>query len=387
MTRPIPPSPLTNVALPARTWVEVDLEAVRHNCRTAQQCLAGTDSGILAVVKADGYGLGMVPLARAMEDYVRAFAVANLKEAETLRAAGLTLPIYILGPALPEEWAAITKNGFCPAVSSMEEVVGYEAEAAKQHAVLAVHVVIDTGMGRIGVLPESAEGVLRAAVRSPHLKLDSTASHFPCADEDPDYTKAQAVRFAELVRRLRADGLAIGPTQLANSAGLLAYPTVERDWGRAGLMLYGVSPVPAEQHRLHRVVTWKTRVVLVRELPAGHGVSYGRTYIAPHPVTVATLAVGYADGYPRQASGQGAAILLGGQRCPVLGRVTMDQIMVDTTALPVAPCPGAEAVLVGPQGTQEITATELAAWGGTIAWDLFTGLGPRVQRCYGDFIF
>ena len=372
--------------LPARTWVEIDLGAIRHNCRVAQACLASNEPGVLAVVKADGYGLGMVPVAQAMADLVRAFAVANVTEAAALREAGISQPVYVLGPALPSEWAAVAAGGFCPAVSSLEEVSGYAAEAARVQRVLAVHVVIDTGMGRIGALPEDAEEVLLAVLGNPHLELDSVASHYPCADGDEAYTQAQAERFEDLVRCLRAKGLAIEKTQLANSAGLTSGPPADGGWARAGLMLYGISPVAAEQHRLQQVVTWKTRVTLLRELPAGHGISYGRTFITTRPTKVATLAVGYADGFPRQASGQGAVVLLGGQRCPVLGRVTMDQIMVDATDLPAAPQLGDEAVLVGTQGAEEVTAVELAAQGGTIAWDLFTGLGPRVRRCYRDFI-
>ena len=166
--------------------MEIDLGAVRHNCRVAQTCLNTGEPGVLAVVKADGYGLGMVPVARAMADLVRAFAVANVSEAAGLREAGMAHPIYVLGPVLPEEWPATVAGDFCPAVSDLEEVSGYAAEAARQQRVLAVHVVIDTGMGRIGALPEAAAAVRQAVLDSPHLELHSTASHYPCADGDSD---------------------------------------------------------------------------------------------------------------------------------------------------------------------------------------------------------
>ncbi len=377
-------APGDGAGLPDRTWVEIDLGAVRHNVRVAQECFAeGSPPGILAVVKADGYGLGMLAVARAMAAEVRGFAVANVREAAALREAGMEQPVYLLGPALPEEWDAVAAGGFCAAVSSLEEVTGYGAAAARRQVTLAVHVVVDTGMGRIGVLPEEASAVVRAVQAHPALRLDSVASHFPSADEDPVYTREQTEQFEALLGKLQGENLAAGAgRQLANSAGLLAYPPPAGHWARAGLMLYGVSPLPAEQARLRQVVTWKTRVSLVKMLPAGHGVSYGRTFITTRPTRVATLAAGYADGFPRQASGHGAAVLLGGQRCAVLGRVTMDQIMVDATDLTEPPRPGDEAVLVGVQGNVEITAPELAAQGGTNAWDLFTGLGPRVRRCY-----
>ena len=378
--------PTTGSTQGLRTWVEVDLEAMRHNCRVAQACLPGKEPGILAVVKADGYGLGMVPVARAMQDLVRAFAVANVTEAETLMAAGMEHPVYILGPALPGERDRVAEGGFCAPVCNLEEVSAYGSVAEKRRMILPVHVVVDTGMGRIGAVPEKATEVVRAVLDHPHLKLDSIASHFPCADDNPGFTLEQSNRFSELLEQLANAGLAAGCTQLANSAGLLADAQQAGDWARAGLMLYGVSPLPAEQHRLKLVVTWKTRVTLVRDLPAGHGVSYGRTFITARPTRIATLAVGYADGFPRQASGQGAAVLIAGQRCPVLGRVTMDQIMVDVSDLAAAPQPGDEAVLIGAQGNDAINAVELATQGGTIAWDLFTGLGPRVKRTYLDLI-
>lgn len=378
---------LTALPRPARTWVDIDLAALRHNCRAAQAYLPQTSPGILAVVKADGYGLGMIPVARAIADLIRAFAVANVTEATALRAAGLPQPVYILGPALPWEWDAVAAGGFCPAVSSPEEVSGYAMAAARCGQPLPVHVVIDTGMGRLGVLPDQARDLVAAVVASPFLKLDSVATHCPCSDEDAAFTREQAAGFAALIGQLRDQGLPVEHTQVANSAGLTGYPVRDGGWARTGLMLYGVSPLPDPRHRLRRVVTWKTRVAFVKVLPEGHGVSYGRSFLTKRPTRVATLAVGYADGFPRQASGRGAAVLVGGGRCPVLGRVTMDQIMVDTTDLPAAPLPGDEAILVGTQGPQEITARELAAWGGTIAWDLFTGLGPRVQRCYSSCMF
>ncbi len=371
-----------NVTPALRTWVDIDLEALRHNCSVAQARLSDCKPSILAVVKADGYGLGMVPVAHAIQKLVKAFGVANVTEAETLRAAGVPTPIYILGPALPEERSRVVAGGFCPPVSDLAEVLAYGTAATNKGITLPVHVVIDTGMGRIGALPDSARAVLEAVIAHPHLHLDSIASHFPSADDAPLFTIGQAARFSALLTDFAAQGLTTELTQIANSAGLLAYHLPGHGMARAGLMLYGISPVPAQQYRLQRVLTWTTRVTVVRELPEGHGVSYGQTYHTSRLTKVATLAVGYADGFPRQASGRGAVVLLGGRRCPVLGRITMDQIMVDVTDLPTAPQPGDEAVLIGVQGDAEITAVELAQAGDTIAWDLFTGLGPRVQRCY-----
>lgn len=366
-----------------RTWVEVDLEAVRRNACTAQACLKGVGPGIVAVVKADGYGLGMLPVARAVEGLVRGFAVANVTEARALRLGGISGRVYVLGPALPGEGAALAAGqDFCAAVSDMTEVAALAKGAEEVGKPLAVHVVLDTGMGRMGALPDAAEAVVRAVLDSPWLTLDSVASHFPSADQDPEFTRRQEDQFRQWVDSRRAGGMLLPLTQMANSAALTAYDRRDGEMARAGLMLYGVSPLPEFQEKLSSVMTWRTRVTQVRDLPAGWGVSYGRTFVTPRPMRVATLAVGYADGYPRQASGQGSHVLIHGKRCLILGRVTMDQMMVDVSHLEPAVQPGEEAVLIGRQGADEITAPELAAWAGTIAWDIFTGLGPRVRRVY-----
>lgn len=169
---------------------------------------------------------------------------------------------------------------------------------------------------------------------------------------------------------------------MANSAGITGYPRRPGDLARGGILLYGVSPLPEFQERLRPVLTWEARIVLVRRLPAGHTVSYGRTWRTPRPMRVATIASGYADGYPRQLSGKGAYVLIRGVRCPVLGRVTMDQIMAGVDHLPDDFGPGAAAVLLGASGGESISAADLAEWSGTIAWDILTGLGERVERVY-----
>ena len=178
---------------------------------------------------------------------------------------------------------------------------------------------------------------------------------------------------------LRALGIAQPVVHVENSAGLIGFPAQAGDMVRAGLMLYGSAPRPEFQPRLRAAMTWKTRIALLRTAPAGHGISYGRTFKTVQPTRIATLAVGYADGYRRHLSGRGAEVLIGGRRCPVLGRVTMDQIVADVTALPAVEV-GDEVVLMGRQGAEEIPAAELAEKAGTIAWEIFTGLGRRVER-------
>lgn len=360
----------------ARTWAEIDLAALRHNVATVRRHTPG--AGIMAVVKANAYGHGVLPVARALWPLVEMLAVANLEEAGEIHAALPEARIFLLGPALPEERAEILRSGFIPALSTWEEAVGFHDLAPTP---FSAHLVIDTGMGRIGVTEEDAVALATRLRTLPRLQIAGVASHLPVADEDDAFTAAQLERFHQLVARLRAVLPGPLPLHVLNSAGILHFEHAAGDLVRAGLMLYGSSPIPALQRELQPVLTWKTRVTLVRAVAAGRSISYGRTYRTPRPMRIATLAVGYADGYQRHLSGRGAEVLIHGRRCAMLGRVTMDQIMVDVSALGEVQ-PGDEAGLIGRQENEEILAAELAEKAGTIAWEIFTGLGPRVERRY-----
>jgi alanine racemase len=311
---------------------------------------------------------------------VKAFGVANLTEAAQIAAIVEPERIYILGTALPEERKEIARCGFVPVISSYAEAKEFEF-AAGRHP-LAVTVAIDTGMGRLGIHEEDVQAEVAKIAKLPHIQIKTVATHLPVADEDDAFTKEQLKRFAAIITSLRAWGAIGMPVVHAlNSAGAIRHPWGVSDIARIGLALYGSSPVASFQSKLRAVLTLKTRVTIVRDVPAGHSISYGRTFITPAAMRVATLAIGYADGYQRRLSGQGAEALIGGRRCPVLGRVTMDQIMVDVTALPEVEA-GAEAVLLGRQGGEEILAADLARKAGTIAWEIFTGISSRVERIY-----
>ncbi len=331
----------------------------------------------MGVVKADAYGHGIEQVVPALSSLVDWFGVANLSEATKVRALAGKTPIMILGAALPAEWEAIKQGGFVPVISTMEEARGF---ASPRHGTpFGVHLAVDTGMGRIGVWEGEALALAREIRAVPGVELQGVCSHFPSADEDDAFTLAQSNRFAQLAGDLRAEGLVRGPAHIVNSAGLIAHPEAGADLCRAGLALYGVSPGVGFAGRLRPVLSWKTRVSLVRTVGAGRGISYGRTFITPCAMRVATLSVGYADGYQRHLSGRGAEVLIEGVRCPVLGRVTMDQIVVDVSACPCA-VPGSEAVLLGVQEGCAVSAADLARWAGTIPWEIFTGIGSRVGR-------
>ncbi len=355
----------------------MDSAALYHNLAALRALSPGV--GIMAVVKANAYGHGLPEIASALAGRVEMLGVANLSEAcECARNAPGT-PVFLLGTVLPAEREAVVREGFTPAVSSVEEAAAYAALA--RDGSVNVHLALDTGMGRMGVWESDASHTAKALLGLRGLQVTGICSHLPSADEDDAYTAAQLARFHGLVGELRTAGLAPQVIHVENSAGLIGFPQQSGTLARTGLALYGVAPRAEFQGKLRPVLAWKTRVLLVRDFGRGRSVSYGRTFITEQPTRVATLAVGYADGYPRQVSGVGAQVLIGGRRCPVLGRVTMDQIMVDVSSVDNV-APGDEAVLIGAQGAESIAATELAGSAGTIAWDVFTGIGQRVTRCH-----
>jgi alanine racemase len=363
-----------------RCWAEIDLSAVRHNASVASE-MAGPGAGVMAIVKANAYGHGLTEVVRELRDRVAMFGVANVHEAEAVRAAldGEGPDIFILGPALPWERPAIVEGGFVPGISTLKEAAAYSALAHGRP--VPVHLTIDTGMGRMGMAEEDTRDVVREILRLPDLAIAGINTHLPVADEDEEFTRDQLARFQGVLAGLRELGIHAPAIHALNSAGLFRFPQRAGTLVRAGLMLYGSSPLPEYQERLRPALTLKTRITLIRDHPAGHGISYGRTFITPRPMRVATLGIGYADGYHRHLSGQGADVLIQGRRCPVLGRVTMDQIMVDVSHVAEAAIAD-EAVLIGRSGAEQILASELAAKAGTIAWEIFTSIGPRVDRVY-----
>ncbi len=370
----------------SRCWAEIDCAALRHNAGVVRE-LAGPDTAILGIVKADGYGHGMVPVARelAVATGDSLFGVANIAEAAELHAHLPDASLTILSPALPEERAEIVRRRWLPWISSLGEAAAYAELAHACHGAGAapfdIEIKVDTGMGRMGVLESELEALLAAIAQWPSLRVIGILTHLPVPDEDHAFTVDQLARF-DVITAPGAGGKA-ARRHAQNSAGLIGYARADRNVVRPGLMLYGSSPLPDFQARLRPALSLKTRVALVRDLPAGRGISYGRTFVTEKATRIGTLAAGYADGYKRHLSNAGTDVLVRGRRCPLLGRVTMDQIMVDLSALPEVEA-GEEVVLLGRQGGEEILAAELAARAGTIPWEIFTSLTPRVHRYYLD---
>lgn len=357
---------------PPRAWAEIDLSALRHNLEVAREV---SQCAVMAVVKAGAYGHELETVARVLaEADVAFFGVANVGEARRITDAGIDTRIYLLGATWADERAEVVDRAWTPCLSSLEEARDFDRLARQAGVRLKVHLAVDTGMGRGGFVPDELAGKMPELESLSGLEIEGLGSHLPSADEDEDFTRDQFSRFTALSESLggRARFKWI---HLSNSAGLLGYDNSPCNLVRPGLMLYGISPLPDQQARLKNVMSLKSRVTLIRELPAGHGVSYGRDFITTRPTRVATIGVGYGDGYPRHLSGQGAEVWIKDQRHPLLGRVTMDQVMIDVTDHPEIEV-GDEVEVFGPH----IRVDEVASKAGTIAWEVLTGITPRVVR-------
>ena len=359
-----------------RCWAEVDTAALRHNAAAVRERIGSAE--LLAVVKANAYGHGMIGVARVLANDVQLFGVANLEEAIELRGA-VSHPVVILGPALPQERAEIVRRQFIPTVSTLGEAEDFSRLARDRK--VEINFKIDTGMGRMGAPEAEALELFRKIVQLPQLRIHGVSTHMPVADSDADYSRDQLARFGAAMKTLRAQVPGNYKAHVLHSAGTLGYGESTFDIVRAGLMLYGISPLPEHQSALEPVLTWKTRIGLIRDLPEGSSISYGRTFITQKPMRVATITAGYADGYPRHLSNRGAAVLVRGQRCPLVGRVTMDLMVVDVTDVPDATA-GEEVVLMGKQKGAEISCCEVADAADTITWEILARIASRVRRVF-----
>lgn len=374
------------MSAPYRCWAEVDLNALRSNLAWLRHRI-GPHARILTVVKADAYGHGLKQIAALlMQSGTDIFGVANLTEARHIRLVGRGWPVLMLGACLPEEIPAAVKDGIMPTLSTLAEARAFSREAQRQNKTVEAHLKVDTGMGRLGARPAEAAALACEIARLPGLQLAGLMTHFSAAEDDPLFTRQQRERFAQVVREVEALGLVVPCVHACNSAGLLFEPDAVYNLVRPGLLVYGILP-PAQRQgastlarHLQPALQWKSRITLIREVPKGTPLSYGHTYFTPRRMRVAVVGCGYGDGYLRAASPR-ARVLIHGRLCAVLGRVTMDQTLVDVTALPQVKV-GEEVTLLGRQGKKEITAGQLAHWCGTIPWEVLTNISYRVPRLY-----
>jgi alanine racemase len=365
-------------------WAEIDLAAVRANVERLRDMCA--PAALLAVVKADGYGHGAVPVARAALDAgARALGVALVEEGIELRNAGIDAPILVLSEPVPDAAGSVVAHGLTPVVYTLAGIDALAKAVADRgaHKRLGVHVKVDTGMHRVGCSPDDAVELAAQVVDRPELELAGVCTHLAVADEpDNPYTEEQLARFDGVLEELRARGLPTGIVHACNTAGAIEWPAARFDLVRIGIGCYGIAPADALEGRvaLQPAMAVKARVSHVKVVPAGAGVSYGLRYTTLRATKIATVPLGYADGVPRELPQRDGAALVHGRRCPMAGTVTMDQLMLDVGDLPVEV--GDEVVLIGRQGDEEISAADWARAMDTIAYTIVCGIGPRVPRVY-----
>ena len=376
------------------TEAVVDLSAIASNYRIAVE-IAGRPA--VGIVKADAYGHGAVPVARKLcEAGAPMLGVALVEEGIELREAGIDRPVRVLGAAYGERYDLLVRHRLTPVVFTPEHVRGLAAAARAGGVKAKAHLKVDTGMGRIGVTTADLPAVLDALRAAPEVELEGVCTHFASADLEPrSTTERQVALFSEFSQALAKAGMAPRYHHLANSAGTLDFPGARQDLTRPGIMLYGYLPFDPATHisdaaraagrRLEPALTWRTAITHVKTVAAGTAISYGGRWVASRPSRIATLPIGYADGYDRRLSGRPsfgcADVLVRGHRAPIAGTICMDMCMADVTDVPEATL-GDEVVLLGRQGGERIDADELAAKAGTISYEILCGVGRRVPRSY-----
>ncbi len=363
------------------TYVTIDLDAIAANFRAIRE-KAGVP--VMAVVKADAYGHGAVQVAKLLQDMCAFFGVSSIQEALELRQAGLTKPILILGHTPVSAYSMAVQEGIRPTIFRYEDAQAFSAEAQRQGVNAPFHFAVDTGMSRIGFQATEADADICAKIaRLPGLVPEGLFSHFATADcEDLQQAREQANLFDRFYGMLQARGLEIPVRHLDNSAGIMNF-SCHYDMVRAGIVIYGLYPsqeVDPKLLKLQPAMSWYSRVTHIKQLEPGRRISYGGTFVTQAPTVVATVPVGYADGYPRILSNR-FYVLIRGRKAPILGRVCMDQLMVDVTHIPGVQ-PDEPVVLVGCDGKQTITAEQIAEAADSFNYEFICGVSRRVPRIY-----
>ena len=370
-----------------RVWAEVDLDAIRENMVHMKENIA-ENTKILAVIKTDGYGHGGVPIAKMLEqlDFMFGYAAATYEEAHVLREAGVKKPILILGYTFPYCYEELIREEIRPAVYRRDTVEELAAAAAKVGKKAKVHIKVDTGMGRIGITPDE-EGLefVRFLIEHPELEVEGIFTHFAKSDEtDKTSANHQLELFQNFIDKIQTElGITIPVKHCSNSAAILEMPQANMDMVRAGITTYGLYPseeVSKDIVPLRAAMSLYSHIVYCKMIHAGQSVSYGGLFTAQKDTRVATIPVGYGDGYPRSLSGRGY-VLIHGKRAPILGRVCMDQFMVDISEIPEA-MDGDKVTLLGMDGTERITAEELGELSGRFNYEFVCDLGKRIPRVY-----
>lgn len=363
------------------TYVTIDLDVISANFRAIAE-KAGVP--VMAIIKADAYGHGAIQVARQLQDSCAFFGVSSMLEALELRGAGIATPILILGHIQPEAFATAIRNGIRPSIFRLEDAKKLSETAVQEGVIAPFHLVVDTGMSRIGFqATEESADICKEICQLPGIVAEGLFSHFATADcEDLTKAKLQAEKFDNFDRMLKDRGVEIPIRHLDNSAGIMNF-SQHYELVRGGIVTYGMYPssqVNPDDLHLKPALSWHSRVTHVKTLEAGREISYGGDYVTTKPTVVATVPVGYADGYRRALSGK-FYVLIGGEKAPILGRVCMDQMMVDVTQIPNVKV-GDTVVLIGTDGEKTITMEEIAAAADSFNYEFVCGIGRRVPRYY-----
>lgn len=368
-----------------RCYAEISLEAIGHNIREVKKRLP-EGVKLLGVVKANAYGHGAVPVASYLENQVDYFATATIEEAVELRENGISAPILILGYVSPSQYGDLVEYDITQTIDSYAQALALEKEAARQNRKAKAHLAVDTGMTRIGfqVTDHDADEAAKIA-DLPHIELEGMFTHFSCADqEDKTYCSMQMEKYDKMTALLAERGVTIPLRHICNSAGIMEFDDHRFEMVRSGIITYGIYPseeVKKERLDLIPALSWKSHVIHVKELGPGIGVSYGATYVTEKPMTrIATVSAGYADGYPRALSNQGC-VLIHGKKAPIIGRICMDQMMVDVTDIPDVQVEDV-VTLVGTDGDETITIEEIANPAARFDYEMLCDISSRVTRVY-----
>lgn len=368
-----------------RCYAEISLEAIGHNIREVKKRLP-EGVKLLGVVKANAYGHGAVPVASYLENQVDYFATATIEEAVELRENGISAPILILGYVSPSQYGDLVEYDITQTIDSYAQALALEKEAARQNRKAKAHLAVDTGMTRIGfqVTEHDADEAAKIA-DLPHIELEGMFTHFSCADqEDKTYCSMQMEKYDKMTALLAERGVTIPLRHICNSAGIMEFDDHRFEMVRSGIITYGIYPseeVKKERLDLIPALSWKSHVIHVKEVGPGIGVSYGATYVTEKPMTrIATVSAGYADGYPRVLSNQGC-VLIHGKKAPIIGRICMDQMMVDVTDIPDVQVEDV-VTLVGTDGDETITIEEIANPAARFDYEMLCDISSRVTRVY-----
>ena len=368
-----------------RCYAEISLEAIGHNIREVKKRLP-EGVKLLGVVKANAYGHGAVPVASYLENQVDYFATATIEEAIELRENGISAPMLILGYVSPSQYGDLVEYDITQTIDSYAQALALEKEAARQNRKAKAHLAVDTGMTRIGFQVTEHDADVAAKIADlPHIELEGMFTHFSCADqEDKTYCSMQMEKYDKMTALLAERGVTIPLRHICNSAGIMEFDDHRFEMVRSGIITYGIYPseeVKKERLDLIPALSWKSHVIHVKEVGPGIGVSYGATYVTEKPMTrIATVSAGYADGYPRALSNQGC-VLIHGKKAPIIGRICMDQMMVDVTDIPDVQVEDV-VTLVGTDGDETITIEEIANPAARFDYEMLCDISSRVTRVY-----